>query len=254
MLLRRITEHIKGQNWAAIGIDFVIVVVGVFIGIQVSNWNERLSFEMREKSLMRELRGEIDQNIADVQAKGEMFLVGATSARRVLHAIDGGTVPCADGCWSIVVDLMHASQWQQLFSSWPIYDELRREGLPRDRRVIELVEKFKNYSHQSGAVLMTPPQYRTVVRRLVPIDVQDAYWAHCFNIVEAVEHYLSPCPVSDDFSIDPAKVGEILAHAEIAPTLREWTSIARVVGTTLVEPQIALGKDILRQIDGEAEK
>jgi hypothetical protein len=44
MLLRRIIEHVKVQNWTAIVIDFVIVVVGVFIGIQVSNWNEgRLS-------------------------------------------------------------------------------------------------------------------------------------------------------------------------------------------------------------------
>lgn len=40
MLLRRITEHIKAQNWTAVTLDFVIVVVGVFIGIQVSNWND----------------------------------------------------------------------------------------------------------------------------------------------------------------------------------------------------------------------
>lgn len=40
MLLRRIIEHVKAQNWTAIAIDFVIVVVGVFIGIQVSNWND----------------------------------------------------------------------------------------------------------------------------------------------------------------------------------------------------------------------
>jgi len=40
MILRRITEHVKDQNWFAVGIDFFIVVVGVFIGIQVSNWNE----------------------------------------------------------------------------------------------------------------------------------------------------------------------------------------------------------------------
>ena len=40
MLLRRITEHFRQQNWTAIAIDFVIVVVGVFIGIQVSNLNE----------------------------------------------------------------------------------------------------------------------------------------------------------------------------------------------------------------------
>ena len=40
MLLRRITQHVKDQNWFAVGIDFFIVVIGVFIGIQVANWNE----------------------------------------------------------------------------------------------------------------------------------------------------------------------------------------------------------------------
>jgi hypothetical protein len=40
MLLRRITQYVKTQNWFAIFIDFLIVVVGVFIGIQVANWND----------------------------------------------------------------------------------------------------------------------------------------------------------------------------------------------------------------------
>ena len=53
MLLRRVTEHVRAQNWAAVVIDFIIVVVGVFIGIQVANWNEtradrRLEAEIRE--------------------------------------------------------------------------------------------------------------------------------------------------------------------------------------------------------------
>ncbi len=34
MLLRRVTEHVKTQNWFAVGLDFLIVVVGVYIGIQ----------------------------------------------------------------------------------------------------------------------------------------------------------------------------------------------------------------------------
>lgn len=40
MLLRRVIEHVKHQNWTAVVLDFIIVVSGVFIGIQVSNWNE----------------------------------------------------------------------------------------------------------------------------------------------------------------------------------------------------------------------
>lgn len=39
MLLRRVIEHVKAQNWFAVALDFVIVVAGVFIGIQVSNLN-----------------------------------------------------------------------------------------------------------------------------------------------------------------------------------------------------------------------
>jgi hypothetical protein len=45
MLLRRVIEHVRTQNWTAIGIDFLIVVVGVFIGIQVSNWNEAVRMD-----------------------------------------------------------------------------------------------------------------------------------------------------------------------------------------------------------------
>ena len=40
MILRRVISHVRNQEWTAIAIDFLIVVVGVFFGIQVSNWNE----------------------------------------------------------------------------------------------------------------------------------------------------------------------------------------------------------------------
>jgi hypothetical protein len=170
----------------------------------------------------------------------------------VLDTVDRGGEPCPEDCWSILVDLMHASQWQQIMSTWPIYDELRREGLPSDRRLIELVEKYKNFSHQAALVLSIPPQYRTLARRLIPIKVQDAYWERCYSLDDAVELYFYPCPAPDDFAIDPAKIDDILASPELVPALREWTSIARIVGKTLTEPQKTLGAEILRAIDGEA--
>ena len=39
MILRRVIAHFRKQEWTAIALDFLIVVVGVFVGIQVSNWN-----------------------------------------------------------------------------------------------------------------------------------------------------------------------------------------------------------------------
>ncbi len=40
MRIRRISKHLKDQNWLAVFLDFGIVVAGVFLGIQLGNWNE----------------------------------------------------------------------------------------------------------------------------------------------------------------------------------------------------------------------
>lgn len=40
MRLRRISEHVRSENWFAVMLDLVVVVVGLFIGLQVDNWWE----------------------------------------------------------------------------------------------------------------------------------------------------------------------------------------------------------------------
>ena len=55
MILRRITEHVKTQNWLAVAIDFVIVVGGVFIGIQAANWNAARAEERGKPRIWRSL-------------------------------------------------------------------------------------------------------------------------------------------------------------------------------------------------------
>ncbi|MEX0644254.1 MAG: DUF6090 family protein [Parvularculaceae bacterium] len=66
MILRRITEHVKAQNWFAVGIDFVIVVVGVFIGIQVANWNAAWADARRLEQQLSSLRVELEGNLARI--------------------------------------------------------------------------------------------------------------------------------------------------------------------------------------------
>ena len=40
MLLRRFMQHVKDQNWFAVGLDVVVVIVGIFLGMQVQQWYE----------------------------------------------------------------------------------------------------------------------------------------------------------------------------------------------------------------------
>lgn len=63
MLLRRISHHVKAQNWFAVGIDFVIVVIGVYIGIQVSNWNDERRVQSLEDSYLSRVADELKSNI-----------------------------------------------------------------------------------------------------------------------------------------------------------------------------------------------
>ena len=89
MLLRRITQHIKAQNWFAVGLDFVIVVVGVFIGIQVANWNETQSTKAELRASLERLDKEVIQNIDlidEVLAYYEQGQQDMTLGREALNA------------------------------------------------------------------------------------------------------------------------------------------------------------------------
>ena len=66
MLLRRIIEHVRDQNWIAIGLDFVIVVSGVFIGIQVANFND-------DQSDRRDYELALDRYLEEIKINLEML-------------------------------------------------------------------------------------------------------------------------------------------------------------------------------------
>ena len=63
MLLRRVMEYVNAQNWFAVGVDFVIVVVGVFVGMEVANWNDVRNNKTGLVASLERLDKEVSQNI-----------------------------------------------------------------------------------------------------------------------------------------------------------------------------------------------
>lgn len=70
MILRSITKHVRDQNWFAVGIDFLIVIVGVFIGIQVANWNDARRDRQGEQEYLDRLRQELAVILPEAHASG----------------------------------------------------------------------------------------------------------------------------------------------------------------------------------------
>ena len=92
MLFRSISEHVKNQNWVAVAIDFLIVVIGVFIGIQVANWNEgRASREAYLQAIER-ARVEVSENLEFIDSQAEAIDTALSGAREGFDAL----LDCSD--------------------------------------------------------------------------------------------------------------------------------------------------------------
>lgn len=58
MLLRKVTEHVNDQNWFAVGLDFLIVVVGVLFAFQITEWDKGRTLKSEQVTATQDLLGE----------------------------------------------------------------------------------------------------------------------------------------------------------------------------------------------------
>jgi Family of unknown function (DUF6090) len=109
MILSRVVEHVKHQSWTAIGIDFVIVVLGVFIGIQVSNWNAARIERQEEIVYLEAMEEDISWSIESLETLIDL-MKRQGEAREALYAYcadPDATIDPADRDRYISVGLFH---------------------------------------------------------------------------------------------------------------------------------------------------
>ncbi|MBK6452495.1 MAG: hypothetical protein IPF84_08140 [Proteobacteria bacterium] len=101
MILRRVIAHFRRQEWAAIAIDFVIVVLGVFIGLQVQAFAVERDRQKSERDYLTRLHGEVEQ-LLETRARYDRsrtkFSVDLLGAVKVLDDAEGITPLSLDQC------------------------------------------------------------------------------------------------------------------------------------------------------------
>ena len=155
MILRRITQHVKDQNWFAVALDFVIVVVGILIAFQITNWSETRRDVRAERALLERLHDELSEAQAFDQAASELFvnnrLKNLVSARHVVFGVAERTELTDAECQSI--GFSHYPQAS--VSSIPLLDELRSTGeikLIRNQTILREVSKLADL-YETGRFL-----------------------------------------------------------------------------------------------------
>ena len=93
MILRRLATSIRKQDWFAVVIETLIVVFGVYLGIQFGNWNaNRQSRELYDQSYSR-MMDELKLNLTMVEAVREDMNAPLASVQTAIEELQA----CGDG-------------------------------------------------------------------------------------------------------------------------------------------------------------
>jgi hypothetical protein len=249
MILRRLSQSLKEQNWTAIWIEFVLLVAGVFLGIQVANWNADRQSRAQERELLQRLRIEITQNIGSAQERGRFFDTVYASAERT-YAFLGGDAPCASGCWQGVVDAFYASQWRDLRPSRYTFNEMERLGLPRDTRLKLALTNYYGVYDSMVTITSQLPEFRAVVRSSIPPQTQLQLWRTCHRIQGMMEVLVADCPAAMSERESRELLEQLRADRTLRPALANWMSTVAMIRPALGQ-QIEGAQAVLVSLDSE---
>lgn len=224
MILRRLSQSLKEQNWTAIWIEFVLLVAGVFLGIQVANWNEARAFDALERDHLHNLRTEIENEIESTTANRNYYTGVNAAGERALAFLEKDEPCTADQCWRLLVDFFHASQWIDVGVTQTTYTEMRRIGLPRSRAVASAIETYYGQNVAINSISNERPAFRTLIRGLIPVRAQQAMWTDCHGGVGGIETFNNNCPAGIPMDQATRAVEKIRSNPDILSTLTQWTS------------------------------
>ncbi len=61
MLVRRFVEHIRKQDWFLVGVEIIVVVAGIFIALQVDDWNQQRKDMALELQYLARMQNEFER-------------------------------------------------------------------------------------------------------------------------------------------------------------------------------------------------
>lgn len=219
MILRRIIAHFRKQEWTAIGIDFVIVVVGVFVGIQVSNWNADLADKRRGVAYVERLSRDME---ADLTARrGEVKYYAA-----VLESVLRANALLADprsNPEALVVSAYRASEITYSPPARATWDEIVSSGdiglLPHGAVDSGMTNYYGLDTAKFVYDILQRSDYRRRVRQIIPLEVQMAMRAGCSDIrndAQQIVGFMEEC----DLAVDDAQLVRTANALRADPLLR----------------------------------
>ncbi|MAI90359.1 hypothetical protein [Ponticaulis sp.] len=128
MILRSLATSIRKQDWFAVVIETSIVVLGVFLGIQLGNWNEARHLNVQKAAAIDRLQDEVEEVVAFVASYTENFEQRNQERVLALRCLHGGSCDELDSV-TFEFALRSITVAPSVTPTRTVYDELISTGL-----------------------------------------------------------------------------------------------------------------------------
>ena len=248
-LVRRLREH----DWLAASIELVIVVVGILVALQVSNWNQERVDRERGERFARRLHAELLSDIVSMDEAVRFWRQVTDYGLAAMNYSEHGTLVDGNN-WKTVLAYYQASQLFPFELEDTAFVEMRDTGELALIADESLRKRTADYYHMSGTglradILRHRPDYRPQIRGLTPWAVQEYVWTHCFQQEHGVSQTLLDCPSPVSEPEAKSILDGYRASDTLLPNLRVWMStlrISEIVLTGLKRDASALAEDFAK--------
>ncbi len=87
MILRRVIKHVRNQEWTAVFLDFIIVVMGIFVGLQVASWSASRAEQSLEQEYLERLLVDVELSINTTSVTRGYMVIHGKQAKLVLDSL-----------------------------------------------------------------------------------------------------------------------------------------------------------------------
>ncbi|HEY4070060.1 MAG TPA: hypothetical protein VGM04_00700 [Sphingomicrobium sp.] len=213
-------------------IDFVIVVIGVFVGIQASNWNQARAERQQAREYRAMLQSDLDANLENIATRRRYYGWVRDEALATLADLDR---PSSSLDEQFLVHAYQATQIQPWALKRNTYDEVLSIGAMANLGDPLLRDKIANYyvgAEVTGANISIVPPYREIVRRVMPYAVQQAIRARCNERIVQNDRGSTDILLPEgrcELGLDPAT-----AHAAVTQ-VHDWPGLALDLNRQIVD-------------------
>lgn len=92
-ILRRLQQGLRDRDWGMVAVELAIVIVGVFIGIEASNWNQARRERAEERRYYAQIVDDLRTDQAMLRDALQLVARHDEAAEKALAAIRSGMVP-----------------------------------------------------------------------------------------------------------------------------------------------------------------